>query len=402
VWITGMGTISAIADNVEGLRAALADSIPAPGREVDRKAGYHRRGGSRTALLATAPLGTAWLSAGEARRMSPPSRLAVAAARQAVAAAGCGAEVLDQAAIFLSTAFGPSTFSEGLLRQVLLEDPEAASPFFFTESVANAPAAQVAIAVGAHGPNVTICQREAGALIALGRAAAAIRSGRTAVAITGSVDELSPLLHALLDRFGSLARGAKAEREVSRPFDRRRNGFLAAEGATVVVLEDAEVARARGARPLAEVRGWGSGFDPTARPHGWGHGAADLAAAIGSTLWRCDATCEDVRTVVTGASGSRGGDRLEGQLLRSLWGDCALPRILAPKGLVGEYGGGHLASIVLAAQGAVFGPTVGFDEADLEIGIEPDRSGGALPTGPVLATSVAAGGSASWALLSPA
>jgi 3-oxoacyl-(acyl-carrier-protein) synthase len=245
VAITAIGAVSAFGVGIEPLASALERSAPAELGVIDGREDYHRRGAGRRGLLAVTPVGSAFLAAGEARRMSPPSRFAVAAAREAVASAALPSAALAGAAIALSTAFGPSSFSEGLLRQVLLEEPDAASPFLFTESVANAPAAQVAIATGTRGPNITVCQREAGALIALGRGAAAVAAGRVGSALVGAVEELSPLLYALLDRFRALARSHHGLVESARPFDRRRDGFIPAEGATVLVLEAADAARAR-------------------------------------------------------------------------------------------------------------------------------------------------------------
>src|SRR6185436_17348563 len=155
-----------------------------------------------------------------------------------------------------------------------------------------------------------------------------VASGKAARALAGAVEEMTPLLHALLDRFGALARPGADGAELARPFDRRRDGFLAAEGATLVHLETEESALARGARPLARVLAWGSAFDPTAPRTGWGTGA--------------------------------------GRLARS-----PLRPVLVPKATVGEYGGGFLGAAVLAAGGAPFGPTPGFAEPDPELGIIP-------------------------------
>jgi 3-oxoacyl-[acyl-carrier-protein] synthase II len=423
VVITGLGVVGACGIGREPLAAALAGAAPPAGSEVDRAAGYHLGRGARRALLSPTPELARWLSPAESRRMSPPSRMAVVAARLALAdahldeppsagppsVAPLSAGPISVAppsagptSVVLATAFGPCSFSEALLRQVLLEEPEAASPYFFTESVANAAAAQIAIAIGARGPNLTICQREAGALIAAGRAAAEVAAGRSARALAGAVDEMSPLLHALLDRFGALARPAGADRcETARPFDRRRSGFLAADGAAVLVLEGAAAAGRRGAAPLARILGWGSAFDSSAPPHGWGTGGAALGRALLRVLDRAGVDAAAVDLVVAGASGSPGGDRLEAQALRAAWEEAGrpLPPVVAPKAVVGEYGGGFLAAAVLAAAGTRFGPTAGFAEPDPGLRLAP-HDGRPLPAPrTVLAQSLAAGGAASWLLL---
>jgi 3-oxoacyl-[acyl-carrier-protein] synthase II len=425
VVITGLGVVSAFGCGWEPLAQALATAPPLPASVVDRAAGYHLAKGARLALLSPVSGFGPWLSVTESRRMSPPSRLAVVAARLAVGGAGRwepaetaepgrltaagGSRRPPETCVVLATAFGPCSFSEALMRQILLEEPEAASPYLFTESVANAAAAQIAIATGAHGPNITICQREAGALIAVGHAAAEVATGRSGRALAGTVDEMSPLLHALLDRFGALARPAPDPRlapapaapEVARPFDRRRCGFLAADGASVLVLETAAAARRRGAAALARVLAWGSAFDPTAAPQGWGHGSAALGRALLRTLGRAGLDASAVDLIVSGASGSRAGDRLEAQVLRAAWESAGqpLPPVLAPKSVVGEYGGGFLGAAVLAAAGARFAATAGFAEADPELGLVP-YDGRPLPAPRiVLASTLAAGGAASWLVL---
>ncbi len=426
VVITALGTAGAHGCGRAGLELALAAGAPPATTEVERGGGYHRRGGARRALLTPVAALVPWVPPAEARRMSPPSRLAVAATRMALAEAGLEPSRLAGAgtAVVVATAWGPTSFSEALVRQILLDGPEAASPYLFTESVANAPAAQIAIACGARGANLTLCQREAGALLAVARGAAEVAEGRAERALVGAVDEIAPLLHALLDRFGALARpparpapGAPSPAgaedpgdtgEVGRPFDRCRSGVVVADGATVLLLETAAAAAARGRLPLARLRGWGSAFDPSAPPTGWGDGGATLGRALRRLLDRCGAAPDAagapgaIDRIASGASGSRAGDRLEARLLRAAWGGVALPPVLAPKGVTGEFGGGFLAAAVLAAAGAggVAGaPTAGFRELDPELGVAPHDGSPLPPPRALLASSLAAGGAAAWLVL---
>lgn len=385
--ITGIGHVGAAGLGLEAIARALAGSPPAP-IEVERDAGWHAPGGARTALLCPDASLARWVSPAAARRMSRPSRLAVAAARMAVEQAHPAGLAPD--GVVFATAFGPAAFTEKLLREILAE-PETASPFLFTECVANAPTAEVALALGAKGTNWTITQREAGPLLALARAASEIEEGRAGAVVAGAVEEMTPLLHGVLDRFRALARGPGGE--FARPFDARRNGFLASESATAIVVEDEAKARARGARPLARVRRGGSGFDPTASPGTWGRDGAALGAAMRRTI---DPAAIDV--VVSGASGARDGDREEAKALRALFEGRSMPPVLAPKGTLGEFGGGYLVAAVLALEGATFAPTPGYRAPDPELGVEP-WAGGALEATRVLVTGLASGGAAGWLVL---
>ena len=398
ILVTGVGTLGAWGGGSQGLAAALAAGA-ALTSEVDRSAGYHRSGGARRACLVPAGHLTGWLSTAESRRMSPPSKLAVAASRMALSCAGLTGGEEERTAAVIATAFGASTNTEILLKQILFEGPESASPSLFMESVANAPAAQIAIALKARGPSLTVCQREAGPLLALGTGAAEIAAGRARRVLAGSVDEMIPLLHALLDRFGALARGGPGGEELALPFGRRRNGFLAGEGATVLVLESAASVAGRGGKALARVLAWGSGFDPTAPPSGWGEGHRALARSLRRTLERAGLGPAGVDLIVSGASGARDGDRLEAEVLHAAWQGAPLPPVAAPKAVTGEYGGGLLASAVLAAAGSRLGPTPGCDFVDPELGIAL-CDGSPLPApSVVLVTSLAAGGAGAWVVL---
>jgi 3-oxoacyl-(acyl-carrier-protein) synthase len=178
---------------------------------------------------------------------------------------------------------------------------------------------------------------------------------------------------------------------------------VSGEGAAVVVVEDAEGAARRGRRPLAAVLATGAAFDPTAPRAGWGTGHRPLGAALRRVLERSGLGPGAIDLVVSGASGSRAGDRLEALTLRAAWGDAPLPPVVAPKGVTGELGGGHLAAGVLALEGAGFGPSPGFRRPDPELGIVP-WAGGAFPRPirRVLLSTLAVGGGAVWAVLEAA
>lgn len=419
VVITGAGAVTAFGAGVEPLAEALARGVTrlSPVEPLPRLP--RERGGATLAALVPEVALAEWLPPISARRMSPPSRWAVAAARMALAEGGlgggiggdlgdetagaAGAEPDPATAVAFATSYGPMSFTQRLLDQILDEGPEAASPFLFTECVANAPAAQVAIQCRAAGRNHTICQREAGALTALGRGAADVASGRAERALAGAAEEVTPLIFAVLDRFGALARPRRraekvVEPEAARPFDRRRNGFVIADGAGVLLLEPAAAAAARGVVPLARVRAWGGAFDPTAGRSGWGTGAEGLGRELRAFLDRAQVTPGEIDRIVSGASGAVAGDRLEAAVLRRVW-PRELPPVLAPKAVTGEYGGGFPVAAVLAAAGRRFGPVPGFAEPDPALGVVPHDGSPLPPPRRLLVTALAAGGSAAWVIL---
>lgn len=205
VVVTGVGAVGAQGVGVEAIVEALA-SGGAPAVEVDRSAGYHRGHGARTARLAAGLDLSALVPPRQARRMSPPARYAAAAAKLALDRAGLDDPTAHaRTAVVVGTAFGPSSVTEQLLRQILRLGPDQASPAAFTESVASAAASQVALLWKARGPSLAITQREASDLLALGEGARLLEHGRADRVLVLVVEEMIPLLHAVLDRFRALA-----------------------------------------------------------------------------------------------------------------------------------------------------------------------------------------------------
>jgi 3-oxoacyl-(acyl-carrier-protein) synthase len=400
VAITGLGTMSASGAG----RAALLDDIRrgAPRlSDLPARDGWRAERGARRAALVDPEIVAAALRGRDTRRMSPPSRFAIAAAEQALADARLPRpdRTDPETAVVAASVFGPASFTTRLFDQILDEGPASASPMLFSECVANAAVAQVNVAARAGGPSFALAQGEAGPLRAVARAVSEIEAGRAARAIAGAVEELPPVVHAFLDRLGALARPDGAG-EQGRPFDGRRGGFHAAEGATFVLLEPETEARRRGAAIHARVLGGFSAFDATAPVAGWGRGAAPLARALVAGLDRLGVGTAGVDLIVSGASGSRPGDLLEAQVLRTAWGTRSpLPPILAPKAVTGEYGGAFLAAAVLAAQGEGAWSASWFAAPDEACGVAPHA--GTIPGSvrTVLVTSLATGGSASWLVL---
>src|SRR4029453_15434571 len=149
----------------------------------------------------------------------------------------------------------------------LRRGPLGLSPVVFPNTVMNAMAAQAAIAVGARGPILTLNQTGAAGEAAVPRAAALSAARRATAVLAGGVDELPRVLYGELARLGATSpRGTGAEG--CWPFDRRANGPVLGEGATVVLLEDEVAARARGARGYAVLAGGASGNLPAAA-HGF-------------------------------------------------------------------------------------------------------------------------------------
>lgn len=334
-----------------------------------------------------------WLAPRVARRMSLSSQWAVVAGKIALAAARWEGGDPSRLAVCTATCFGPTNFTRQLLAQILLDRPTSASPMLFTDCVANAPSGQLAIAVQARAANITVCQREAGPLLAVGHALSELRCDRADAVVVEAVDELDEYQVTIFDRMGALAHDA----EQVRPLDRRSRGYLLGEGASSVVVEREHGARARGVAPLCRIVAAARGFDPTAPRSGWGTGADPLASRLRAALSAAGIEPDSIGAVVSGASGAPSADSLECAVLRRVFG-TRVPAVLLPKAVLGEYGGGTLVPGVLALRGGRFERPVHFVEAHPQVGIEP-FAGELRAPGRVLITALASGGAAAWVVL---
>jgi 3-oxoacyl-[acyl-carrier-protein] synthase II len=395
VVITGAAALGPHGAGLDELRAAL-EGGETLARPIDA-AEFGVPGGACRAGLVPELDWTRWIAPAAARRMSHSSRLLVAAGRCALSDAGLPAPAALAAdwSIDAATAFGPAAYAQRLVREFQDGDPRLCSPYLFTDCVANAPAGQLALQLRAGGPNVTHCQREAGPVLALLGACERLRERQAAVALAGTVDELPPLLHGLLDRLRALVRPDADGSERPRPFDARRAGCLAGEGASVLVCERVADAGARGATPRARVRAGGRAFDPSARPHGFGRDPRALADVVRERLWRAGLDPGAVDGVVAGASGTRAGDQLEALVLHEVFGG-RVPPVCAPKAVTGEYSGALLPAAVLALAGGLRLPAADF-VADGALRVVPHA--GAFAPQRVLVTACASGGAFAFVVL---
>ena len=198
------------------------------------------------------------------RRMDPFSQVGVVAAKEAWADSGLDADAIDstRAGAILGTGIGGI---QSILEQskVLAEQgPRRVTPYFISNTMANALAANVAIEFGLQGACFLTASACASSGHAIGMALEEIRSGRADVMVTGGAETTTNAL--CLAGFNSVKALSKRNDDIqraSRPFDRDRDGFVMGEGAGVLVLETLEHAQARGAKIYCELAGFGQSDD---------------------------------------------------------------------------------------------------------------------------------------------
>ena len=219
--------------------------------------------------------------------------MALAAAVQAVAQSGLAEHTRpDRVGVCIGTSAGPlSTNAESsvALRAGGPRELRRRFPYLATSGSTGGAAAEIARMVEARGPSLTVSTECSSGANAIGVAAAMLRAGAADVMVCGASDAtVTPLSMASMSIVGALSEHNGAPARACRPFDADRDGFVLGEGSAMLVLESGTHARARGARPLAEVLGFGAAtdtFHPTAPdPDGRGAVAAMRAALADAGL----------------------------------------------------------------------------------------------------------------------
>ncbi len=268
----------------------------------------------------------------KARRFDRGSQFALVACGQALSEAAYDV-ASDPGSIGIAVGTGSAgagALTE-FLRVLLTESPEAAPPFHFANTVANAPASQVSIELKLHGPNVTVTQKDPSAVNALLFASLAIASGKARAMLVGGVDEWNPVYALGFDRVGAL-QGEK-----------RSSGIVQGEGAFALLLESETSARHRGKRPIARLCGIGIAGVPT-EPYRFAPDREAMGRAVRGALADAGAAPEGIGLWFPSRDGVEEMDAAELDAMRGVFGSSLPPEILV-KQAIGEMaaaGGGQL------------------------------------------------------------
>jgi 3-oxoacyl-(acyl-carrier-protein) synthase len=273
----------------------------------------------------------------KARRLDRGSQFALIACAQAVQEADYRiGDAPEQIGIAMGTGSAGAGALTEFLRVLLTESPEAAPPFHFPNTVANAPASQVSIELKIFGPNVTVTQKDPSGLNALLFSCLALSSGRAKAMLAGAVDEWNAAYAMGFDKVGAL-RGEK-----------RESGIVQGEGAFVILVEEEQHARARGARLLARVAGIGTAGVPS-EPYRFAPDPAAMERAIRGALADAQAAPETIDLWLLSRDGVVEMDRAEARAIEAVFGRKP-PRELAVKDAIGEMAAAGGAQLVAACR----------------------------------------------------
>ncbi len=254
--------------------------------------------------------------------------------------------------------------------QVLMErGPSRLSPFFIPSTISNLAPGHVSMKYGFQGPNFTVTSACASGAHAIGEAAKYIRDGHCDVMVAGGSE--SVVCGMAIGGFAAmkaLSTRNDSPQTASRPFDKTRDGFVLAEGAATLVLEDYEVAKKRGAKIYAEVLGYGLSSDAyhMTSPAPEGRGAA-LAMRV--ALEDAEINPEDIQYINAHGTSTPAGDELESMAVESVFGDHAKKLWMSStKGVMGHSLGaaGAIESVfsIMALHTGVVPPTANLETPD--------------------------------------
>ena len=261
VVVTGLGLVTPLATGVEATWAALVAGKSGVGPFTRFDPGKLK---TRIAAQVNDFDPLRWMDRREARRTDRYVQFALAASEMAVRASGLAIDAgnersyrPDRVGVILGSGIGGLASAEEAHEKALRTGFERLSPMFVLELLSNTAAGMVSIRYGAGGPNyapVAACSTGAHAI---GEALWSIRTGRTDAVIAGAAEAaVTALGIGGFEAMNALSCRNDAPHAASRPFDRERDGFVLGEGAGVLVLEEEERARLRGAPILAEVAGY--------------------------------------------------------------------------------------------------------------------------------------------------
>ncbi|WP_370010193.1 beta-ketoacyl synthase N-terminal-like domain-containing protein [Nocardia cyriacigeorgica] len=336
VVITGIGTILPGGANAGELLSAYRSGT---------LEGYD---GTELALTAMDFDPAPFLSPKQRRRMDRLGIPAVASSRMALDDGGLDPEAVDsdRIGVIVGTGLGPVESMEKFTVPVLESGVTAANPAVFPNTVYNAAAGQVSMVLGVRGPTSTLTAAHAAGATALGVAHDLLRTGAADAALCPAVDALAPYAMHAYQRMPVFA-------------DAAARGYRLAEGAVTLLLERESAARARGARILAVVAGYGNASDAAGIGR-WDREGRGIERAMRAALAESGITPADISAIWANAAGLAAVDDPELAAIARLTGGTG-PRVETPKSVLGEPvgAGAHLCAALAVHDPARFdGPVL--------------------------------------------
>jgi 3-oxoacyl-[acyl-carrier-protein] synthase II len=314
---------------------------------------------------------TDWMEKKAARRMDRFAQMVIAAARQAESDSGLDIPAeTSRIGASVATGIGGLRSYQDCYDTLLERGPERVNPFSIPAIIPNMGAAWVSMELGTRGPLSSQCTACAASNMAIGEGRDAIRLGRADVMLCGGTE--APVTQVGIAGFGAmraLSRRNEDPERASRPFDAARDGFVMGEAAAIVVLEELEHAKARGARIYAELLGYGVSSDAThiTEPDPTGeHPARAMTMAFADAGIRP----EEIGYINAHGTSTPLGDASETRVIKIALGEETARKVpvSSTKGATGHCLGaaGAIEAMfsILAVDRGMLPPTINYDEPD--------------------------------------
>ena len=278
-------------------------------------------------------------------------------------------DIADEVGVFIASGIGGFSTIEREHVELLNGGPRRISPFFIPASIINLAAGQVSIRLGARGPNLATCTACTASAHAVGEAAEIIKRGDATVMIAGGSEaSITPMGIGGFAAMRALSTRNDEPTRASRPFDKDRDGFVCGEGSGIVILEELEFAKARGATIYCEVAGYGlsaDAFHLTSQPDD----ANGAVRSMRMALRKANVKPEDVQYINAHGTSTPINDPTETLAVKTTFGEHARKLVMSSTKsmtghLLGAAGGLEAGITALAIRNQVAPPTINLDEPD--------------------------------------
>lgn len=313
----------------------------------------------------------------EARRNDPYEQIAIATTRQALSQANLQIteENADDIGVYIGSGIGGLMTLHDQFRVLHEKGPSRISPFFINMMIIDGAPGIVSILTGARGPNWAAVSACATSGNTIGEAFETIRRGDAKAMIAGGSEKaVLPISMAAFDNMTALSRRNDDPQGASRPFDATRDGFVMGEGAGMLILEDLEFAKARGAQILAELVGYGSTADAhhVTSPAPGGSG---LVRAMRMALRKANLRPDQVDYINAHGTSTPPNDGQETAAIKTCFGDSAYKvAVSSTKSMTGHTLGaaGAVEAVIsiMAIQTGIIPPTINLHHPDPECDLD--------------------------------
>ncbi len=326
---------------------------------------------------------TPYMDRKDIRRNDPFEQLSIATTRQALNQAGLQItdENADDVGVYIGSGIGGLVTLHEQFAILHAKGPERISPFFINMMIIDGASGIVSIMTGAKGPNWAAVSACATSGNTVGEAWETIRRGDAKAMIAGGAEKgITPIAMAAFDNMHALSRRNDDPQGASRPFDATRDGFVMGEGAGMLILEDLDFARARGAKILAEMVGYASTSDAhhVTEPAPGGTG---LVRAMRRALQKANLRPDQVDYLNAHGTSTPPNDRTETLAIKTCFGDHAYRlAISSTKSMTGHTLGaaGAVEAVIsiMAIQTGIIPPTINlhYPDPDCDLDYVPNEA----------------------------